>query len=294
MPMPTATLPLDHLVMPVLDLATARRRFESLGFTVAPDGVHPFGTANCCIYFPGGVFMEPLAVVDPALATAAAAAGNVFVSHDRLFRSAMGEEGLSAVVMSTDDARADHARFVASGLSAGDVLDFSRPFTDHSGRTGTASFRLAFARSPDIRELLVFACERIGVPNVDRAALERHGNGVTGIVSVVFSADEPAAFASLLSLAGAQPESVEGGFAYQLPNGRIEVMSPTAAADRYGIAANGKGIEPGSVVFAVGDLEATARRFRDGGVSFQESPTVLRVTPGPGQGVDFVFVEAGQ
>ena len=42
---------LDHLVLPVIDIDVARSRYQSLGFTVAPDGRHPFGTENCCVFF---------------------------------------------------------------------------------------------------------------------------------------------------------------------------------------------------------------------------------------------------
>ena len=64
---PTESLhkPLDHVVLPVADLGVARARLTALGFTVAPDGLHPFGTANCCVYLADGTFLEPLAVGDP-------------------------------------------------------------------------------------------------------------------------------------------------------------------------------------------------------------------------------------
>ena len=48
---------LDHLVLPTTSLAVARDRLTTLGFTVAPDGVHPFGTVNCCIYLADGTFL---------------------------------------------------------------------------------------------------------------------------------------------------------------------------------------------------------------------------------------------
>ncbi|MEO1399011.1 MAG: VOC family protein, partial [Pseudomonadota bacterium] len=37
---------IDHLVFPVADIGAARERYTQLGFTVAPDGKHPFGTEN--------------------------------------------------------------------------------------------------------------------------------------------------------------------------------------------------------------------------------------------------------
>ncbi|NKC02735.1 VOC family protein [Ochrobactrum haematophilum] len=40
----------DHLVLPVEQLDEARARLSLLGFTVAPNAQHPFGTANVCSF----------------------------------------------------------------------------------------------------------------------------------------------------------------------------------------------------------------------------------------------------
>jgi hypothetical protein len=95
--------PIDHLVLPTASLEAARARLGALGFTVAPTGVHPFGTINACVYFADGTFLEPLAVGDAALADAAVSAGNVFIARDRLFRLSHGDEGFSALVFGTTD-----------------------------------------------------------------------------------------------------------------------------------------------------------------------------------------------
>ncbi|MEP6444347.1 MAG: VOC family protein, partial [Hyphomicrobiales bacterium] len=59
---------LDHLVLPVSSLDIARQRYEALGFSVNKDGIHPFGTSNCCVFIENGVYLEPVAVYDEALA----------------------------------------------------------------------------------------------------------------------------------------------------------------------------------------------------------------------------------
>ena len=131
--------PLDHLVLPTASLAVARARLESLGFIVAPTGIHPFGTENCCVFFADGTYLEPLAVGNEQAAAKAIAGGNVFVTRDRLYRENCGNDGISAIVLGTANADADHARFVDAGLSAGDELSFSRIFPDTSGKSETAS-----------------------------------------------------------------------------------------------------------------------------------------------------------
>src|SRR5688572_9176655 len=115
--------PLDHVVLPAASLAIARARLTALGFTVAPDGRHPFGTANCCVYLLDGIFLEPLAVDDAEQAGASARASNVFTARDAVYRRDVGNDGFSALVLATGDANADHAAFIEAGFSAGNMLE---------------------------------------------------------------------------------------------------------------------------------------------------------------------------
>ncbi|TGV96051.1 VOC family protein, partial [Mesorhizobium sp. M2E.F.Ca.ET.154.01.1.1] len=131
----------------------------------------------------------PLAVGDEKTARQAIGEGNVFVARDRLFRNRLGDEGFSAVVFGTPDAGADHARYVEAGLSAGDMLSFSRAFTDAAGKSDTASFKLASVADRKATDAFLFACQRINAPEIDRTALQAHANGVTGVVEVVAVSD---------------------------------------------------------------------------------------------------------
>ncbi len=260
---------LDHLVLPTRSLDDARRRLTALGFTVAPEGTHPFGTSNCCVYFPGGTFLEPLAVTASDLAVEATRSGNMFVAHDAAFRRLVGDEGLSAIVLATDDADADHWAFVAAGVSAGDPLTFSRPFKDPSGATGTATFRLAFARTAAAPEFLLFTCQRVGVPKVDRAALERHANGVVAIASIRIEVADPVAVAGLFDAAG-----VATGSGIRLGDVRVELVKGRGAA---------------AVTFRTGDLPRASDLLKAAGARFTKAAGRLAVTAVAGQGADFLF-----
>ena len=81
---------LDHLVLPVFDIDVARQRYSDLGFNVAPDGRHPFGTENCCIFFADGTFLEPLGVAHRETCEARAQKGHTFVANDQTFRFRRG------------------------------------------------------------------------------------------------------------------------------------------------------------------------------------------------------------
>lgn len=285
------THPLDHLVLPTRDLEIARARLGALGFTVAPRGTHPFGTVNCCVYFSDGTFVEPLAIGDAGAAERAAGAGNVFVHRDRAYRALNGDEGLSAVVFGTADADADHARYLAAGISAGQRLDFTRPFVDASGRQDEASFRLAFAAAPGTADAFVFACERANAPRVDRAALQVHENGASAIREVAAVADDPAGALRFLAEAAGAPSGAVSGNRLALPNAILSLYDPAGFERRFGTAAEPSALRFAAVVLATADIEAPARRLAVAGIVHHLRGESLVVPRAAGQGAAFVFEE---
>ena len=284
---------IDHLVLPTADLDVARVRFDALGFTVAPAGVHPFGTSNVCIYFADDTFLESLAISDPASVEEACASGNVFVARDRAFRTNRGDEGFSAIVMASDDADADHAEFTAAGVSAGPRLDFSRPYRDAAGMARTVSFRLAFASPADLRDTFFFTCERVDAPTGGRGNLAVHVNAVSGISRVVAVAASPRSFDTFFStLANRHPQTGDGELVVQTGNAEISVLTPSAMAARFRTApAKGDGLELAGIIFASTSLARTAQALDATGTDYQRVSDMIIVPPAPGQGAFFAFEE---
>jgi len=271
--------PLDHVVLPTGDLTLARDRLTALGFSVSPQGTHPFGTINCCVYLGDGTFLEPLAVGDRGTADKAVREGNAFVARDRVFRDTHGEEGFSAVVFGTDDADADHAEFVAAGVSAGDRLDFSRPFVDASGKSDVASFRLAFAGRPNANaDAFFFTCERANVPAVDRSALQAHANGARRVLAIQLAAGNVAAAGGLLATV-ARGAVDDAGVA--LANARLTIRN----------GPNASGIRLEAIAFVVADLAATKALLVERAVAHDLDGQRLVVPAAPGQGATFIFEE---
>lgn len=283
--------PLDHIVLPTADLGTAEIRLAALGFTVAPRGVHPFGTENACVYLADGTFLEPLAVGDAEVAAQAIMAGNVFVARDHTYREDHGPEGFSAVVFNTEDADTDHRAYVEAGISAGEKLDFSRPFTDRSGKSDTVSFRLAFASGRDTPDAFVFACQRINAPQVDRAALQTHVNGAAAIRGIVAVSNDPAGQHGLLAKAagGSLVSSLPTG-RLALPNADMMMMRSEEFETEFGIVASGRtALRFVAVIFSVVDRGATERLLVSTGVTHHLRDGRLVVPPAPGQGAAFIF-----
>lgn len=282
--------PLDHLVLPTQSLDVARARLNSLGFVVAPTGVHPFGTENCCVFLADGTYLEPLAVGNEPAAAKAIAEGNVFVARDRLYRENRGDEGFSAVVLGTADADADHARFVEAGLSAGDELSFSRAFTDTTGKSETASFKLAFAAGSKATDAFLFACERINAPKIDRTALQAHANGVTGIVEIVAVSAAPAQQRRLISIAAGTEAG--SGTAFELSNATLTVLEPADFVTRFGISAGAPSeLRFAGVVFSVRSISVVAKLLAAGAIAHDIRGNQIVVPPAPGQGTGFIFRE---
>lgn len=285
--------PLDHLVLPTADLAVARARLTALGFTVAPRGVHPFGTDNCCVYFSDGTFIEPLAIDDVVTAAEAIAAGNTFVARDKAYRDRLGEEGFSAIVFGTSDADADHTRYVEAGISAGNRLDFSRPFIDADGNSDTASFRLAFAAAVDTPESFLFACERVNAPNVDRTSLQTHANGVGGMAEIVAVSSNPSAQYDLLRTAANinGRDFVRDG-TLSLPNASITVLDAATFENRFGVPSGAPSrLRFAAVVFSATDLTSLRKLLAAKGIDHHLRGDGVMVLPAPGQGAIFVFKE---
>lgn len=286
---------LDHLVLPVTSIALSRARFAQLGFTVAPDGIHPFGTENSCVFLSDGTYLEPLGVADREAYEASARNGNTFIARDQAIRFRHGDEGLSAIVVNAADADADHQRFAENGISGGPMLSFSRVGRLPDGTERTASFKLAFAadlRSPDF---FAFACQRIAALPSGGKALETHENGVTGIAQVVLSEPSPADFKAFLQTVAVSNEAVEHPFGMdvELENATVAAFNPAGLKDAFGLkgSTHARGLRGRAIVFKVLDMTRLKACLAESGVAFEERAGCVLVPHEPGQGVLFAFEE---
>jgi Glyoxalase-like domain len=287
-------LPIDHIVLPVTDIDLARERLGKLGFAVAPDARHPFGTENACVFFADKTYLEPLGVASVEECEETARQGNVFTARDQAFRFRCGNEGLSGIAFATTEAKRDHARFAESGVSAGSLLQFERPVKMPDGAESVAGFRLAFAGDLRAPDFFLFAVERINPLPADRGALETHANGVTGIVEVALSAPEPTAFGTFVCSV-AETGFQETGFGLDVPtaNAKIGLMTPEGLEAYFDLppSEDDRGLRGRAILFAVGDLAVTEAHLAANGVTYTRKGNRILVKPAPGQGVLFAFEE---
>ena len=284
---------LDHLVLPVVEVEVARERYEALGFTVAPTGVHPFGTENACIFLADGTFLEPLAIAQRETCEDYARRGNPFIRHDQAYRFRRGEEGFSHLVIRSDDVKADRRLYKEEGLYEGRVR-FSRAFETPDGEKGKASFRLAFAGDPRMPDAHVFACQVAKAPKVDRSALTAHANGAVGLVEVIGAEPNPTDFQYFFQtvLGQRHMRADSFGMSFETAGGRmVSVLTPAGMKAFHGIEAEReeRGVRFMTFALSVTDIEATARLLDGNGIGFDRHGPALRVPPAAGQGMPILF-----
>ncbi|NKB53298.1 MAG: VOC family protein [Rhizobiaceae bacterium] len=292
----TPSRALDHLVLPVTDIDVARRRYQQLGFTVAPDGRHPFGTENCCIFFNDGTFLEPLGVAQRETCEEKAVKGNTFVANDQTFRFRRGDEGFSHLVVKSDDAKADHQLYRKQGISGGRMVRFSRRFEGADGSDNKVAFALAFAgdqRSPDSG---FFSCQVVASTKADRGKLLDHENGVTGLKEVILSEVNPTDFQYFFQTYLNQREmDVDSfGMSFDAAGSKVSVFSPDGMSAFYGMDCRRRerGMLFEAFVLAVKDLKVAAELLKSRQISHRGSNDRLIIPPVAGQGTTLILEEA--
>lgn len=285
--------PLDHCVLPVSSLDVARTRLHSLGFTVAADAVHPFGTENCCVFFADGTYLEPLGIAQREDCERTARGGNQFTLRDQTFRFRNGDNGFSALAMGSNDADGDHKAFVKAGISAGRKLVFGRTMTDPAGNKARATFKLSFARDLRSPDCFAFTCQRMNVPKVDRSALQTHANGVTGIREIIASESNPTDFHYFLQdiCDNRETQAHSLGMSVAYANGDIDVMTPEGLTMRFGVdrSHRERGLRFEGIVFGCKAFSQLRSMAPD--IAWRECNGMMIADRADGQGAFFAFVE---
>ncbi len=287
---------LDHLVLPVRRLDAARSRYIDLGFTVAPEGKHPFGTENACIFFEDGTFLEPLAIAHRETCEAAAMRGNTFVRNDQAYRFRRGEDGFSHLVLATDDARGDHASYRRANVSAGRMVRFSRKVVNDEGQSDRAAFACAFCHDERAPDAHFFTCEVVQNPQIDRSALRAHANGALRIAEVVMSEPNPSDFQYFLQAFCDQRkmDNHSFGITLELENSAVSVLTPVGMRAFWGMdtEADERGLRLAAFVVEVESLDPVGSHLDKANVTHSRIANRIVVLPAKGQGAAIAFQEA--
>ncbi len=255
---------LDHIVHAVRDLDAAAAFYRAAGFIVGARNIHPWGTHNHVVQMPG-FFIEVLTVGDDARLHTAAAGGDPLANAFGMFqRDRLREaQGFSMLIGESTDIAADQAALAQSGFSTSPVLPFSRVATLPGGEQATVGFSLAFARDPLSPRTGFALCQQHNPAAFWKPDYQTHANGAVGVNGVVLVADNPTDHHVFLSAWSGVRElhATSAGLTVRTPRGDVDILTPVAMRDRFGIDRTVAGEEASLVALRLGvkDLTQTER-----------------------------------
>src|SRR5690242_6848854 len=247
---------LDHIVHAVHDLDGAAELYRRMGFTIGARNKHPWGTHNYIVQCPG-TFIELLTVAEPDK-LGGDPISTLFgrFNQDYLARG----EGLSLLVLESNDADADVEAFRRDGISGSDVVRFEREARRPDGTPIKVGFSLAFARDKNAPTVQFMTCQQHYPENFWNPAFQDHANGAQEIRGVVMVANDPEqnrAFASAYT--GSRDFYVEPGeVSLWLPRGSLSLTTPKRFAAAFGGPMPAAGDYLQAIRFAVTDIEAAS------------------------------------
>ena len=280
---------LDHVVHAVRDLAAAAEFYRRLGFTVGARNRHAWGTHNHLVQLPG-FFVELLTVAEPEKLGSDGFSA-LFGTFNRLFLK--DQEGLSMLILESDDATADAARFRSAGIGVSDTMRFEREGKRPDGSTVKVGFSLAFARDGKAPAIGFFASQQHFPENFWDPAFQQHTNTASAIEGAVLVAENPSEHRAFLSaFAGARDLSVtSSGITASTPRGNISVTEPVAFRSRFGTEPPdvSRGARLAAIQFRVRDRTALSAALRTGEIAAFSRMDATIVGPQTALGVTLIF-----
>ncbi|MFK8103608.1 MAG: VOC family protein [Saprospiraceae bacterium] len=243
---------IDHLVWAVQDLEAAKKSWETLGFQATPRGTHPFGTANHLL-MADQFFVELLSVMDPSKVIPNAANQLSFSALNQAFLAK--DQGVSMIVLASEDAEADVANYRALGLKTYPPTYFSRGITLPDGTTAEVAFSIAFVVSPASTSLSFFICQHYYPVHFWKKDYQLHANSFVGIKRVVLVVETPEKQEGFFSkLLGTPANIIDGVYQFTTPAETILLMTRAQFRERNGVSLGVKKEGVQLVVFQVKDL----------------------------------------
>jgi catechol 2,3-dioxygenase-like lactoylglutathione lyase family enzyme len=280
---------LDHIVHAVRDLAAAAELYRRLGFTVGARNRHAWGTHNHLVQLPG-FFVELLTVAEPEKL------GNdgfsaLFGTFNRIFLKE--HEGLSLLILESDDAAADAARFRSAGIAVSDAIRFEREGKRPDGSPVKVGFSLAFARDPQAPGIGFATCQQHFPENFWNPAFQQHANTASGIEGVVVVAENPTDHHIFLSAFSGVRElhATSTGVTAATPRGAVTIMDAAAFRSHFGSEPPdiSQGPRLAAMQFRVRDRAALAAALKAGGIASSAHMDAIIVAPEHAMGATLAF-----
>ena len=218
---------IDHVFLLIDDLDAGLAKYNALGFTVSPRGLHSAtkGTANHTVMFPDDYF-ELLGILQPT-------SGN---AGRRAVLDRAGE-GLHAIACRIDDAELAAAALDELGIATEGLGSFERPVPLPDGTTGIAAFTTVAFAPVETPLGHMFMCQHRSRDTVWIPELIEHPNSACGLDAVIACSENPTADAACYARLFAHGSVVETPDGINVSTGhnsaRIQVIKPEALAKHY-------------------------------------------------------------
>ena len=266
---------IDHAVILARDLANAEANYKRLGFRPTPKGHHTkLDPVNHCIMLERDYF-EVLAVGKPG----------PFNEEQR--ETLKEREGLWALALQTEDARAAHGRLKAAGFSPTDPVDFARP-VELPGRTTEARFTVFYFEPDAVPGLRLFLCQHYTRDVVWRPDYLGQANAARSLSHVTLAVDDPAAASKAYGrVFGTAPTARPGGFTVPAGQAEIRIISGAQAENEFAgdPVLSYRRPAPLALGLAVSDRHAARRALESRSVPFTEASSGLRIASAHANGV---------
>jgi hypothetical protein len=280
---------LDHIVHAVRDLEGAAELYRRLGFTVGARNRHSWGTHNHIVQLPG-FFIELLTVAEPEK-LGSDGFSNLFGRFNQSFLSK--QEGLSLLLLESDDAVVDAAAFQSAGFVASEVMKFEREGKRPDGAPVKVAFSLAFARDAGAPGIGFAVCQQHFPENFWNPAFQQHPNTASGVVGVVLVAENPTDHHIFLStFTGVRDlHATSSGVSASTPRGDIKVMDPAAFRSHFGTEPPdiSQGARLAALQLHVRDRGALRAALSGAGIAFSVRMDSTIVAPQTAMGATLVF-----
>ena len=264
-----------------------------MGFTLTPTARHPFGTGNSLAQM-GSSFIELLAVTDPERIPPHGDGRFSFAAHNAEFLSR--REGMSMLVISSDNARADEERWRKAGLKTFEPVYFERAAKLPDGGEAKVAFTIAFVLNDDMPDAVFFCCQQHAPDAFWQPDYQRHQNGALDFSGITLAAEKPQSHAGFFKqLFGRGCVDVDGDrLNVRSALGDIQVIAPAAVSTRFdGIVDRNPGREARFVAASVRvtSLNAADACLERGGIERQRAQDRIVIPPRAACGLVLEFVE---
>jgi len=231
----TGSLGIDHPLIAVQDMAKARETYRSLGFTLSPEGMHPWGTATSLALFEKQI-IEIVGIGDASLLDGYPAGEFVFGRHVEHHLNVT--EGVALSALFTENAEAVETALASRHIVCAGTVNFGRDVVRADGQPDRTKTTLKVFTHSSHPRLSVFACQQHRRDLLEFPHLMNHPNSAHGIAAATIvcdKSDRANVLNWLKSLHGQDViEGADGDFTVQTSNGIWRVCSATSLVNFFG------------------------------------------------------------